>query len=346
VPQLPEAEAPRPAVSLITTVKNESASIQAWLDSVFAQTRLPDEIVLVDGGSSDNTFETLKAFADHSPVPIRISQAPGANIARGRNLAIEEAAGPLIACTDAGCVLPPGWLAAITGPFAADSALEVVVGYYEAIQQNELQRIMSVYLVPPLAAIDPQRFLPSCRSMAFRKEAWRLAGGFPEWLTLAAEDTLFDLMLKERTTRWAFVPEAIVHWRLKSTLPQFFRQVRTYGRGDGEAGLFPDEYWGHIYRWVGMTLAGLAVVACLCLAAALKSEIWLLVGLLPAAGLARRIWQMTLRPTFQLSSGQIWPKGSLQQAQAFVLSAAVACTITLAQAIGFVEGVRLRMRRK
>jgi cellulose synthase/poly-beta-1,6-N-acetylglucosamine synthase-like glycosyltransferase len=331
---LPEASEPRPSISLIATVRNEEDTIKAWLDSLLAQTRLPDEIVLVDGGSTDSTFDVLEAFAGQSSVPVIVFQAPGANIARGRNLAIEQANGPIIACTDAGCLVPPSWLATISGPFAADPAIEVAAGYYDTIQQNDLQRVMSAYFVRPPVEVDPQSFLPSTRSLAFRKEVWYRVGGFPEWLTLTAEDTLFDIALKEHTSRWAFVPEAVVLWRLKSTVPQLFRQVRIYGRGDGEAGLFPDKYRGHMRLCLSLSVAGALAVACLLLALFSQSWLWLPVAFLPTLWLARRLWRMTLRPS--------WPANHRETIKVFVLSATVACTIMLGLAIGFAEGVRSR----
>ncbi len=342
---LPDARAPRPSISLIATVKNEAATIEAWLDSLLTQTRLPNEIVIVDGGSTDGTFERLQGWAARSPIPVKTLQAAGVNIARGRNLAIEQASGPIIASTDAGCLVPAGWLAAISGPFAVNPNLEVVAGYYEAIQCSDLQRLIAIYLVPPISLIKPQEFLPSARSLAFRKAAWHAAGGFPEWLTLTGEDTLFDIRLKRHTTRWAFVPEATVSWYLKSSLRQLFRQVRTYGRGDGQAGLFPDLYWDHLSLWVGLGLAGLLCLICLLLTLVSKNWRWLLAALPLVIWLARRLWRATIRPTVQINSGHRWPDGPVQKIKVFVLSMTVMATITLALAIGYVEGVRLRLER-
>ena len=47
-------------VSLIVTVLNEARSLPALLDSIAAQTRPPDEVIICDGGSSDNTIEVLR----------------------------------------------------------------------------------------------------------------------------------------------------------------------------------------------------------------------------------------------------------------------------------------------
>lgn len=336
---LPPAETARPPISLIATVRNEAVNIERWLDSLLEQTLRPAEIVIVDGGSSDGTYEILQAFAARSPVPVKILQEAGANIARGRNLAIERAAGPLIACTDAGCLVPPAWLAHLTGPFAADSEVEVVAGYYEASWQSELQRVMSIYFVTPPEMIDPQTFLPSARSIAFRKLVWQAAGGFPEWLTLTGEDTLFDLVLKEQTTRWAFVPEAVVYWYLKPTLAQLFKQVRAYGRGDGEAGLFAEDYWKRLLLWLGLGGTALLILAII-VPDALYFHNWflLLLAIVPAWWLLKRLWRMTLRPT--------WPQTPWQKMRMLFLSTLVVCTISLALTLGFIEGVRLRLKKE
>ena len=48
-------------VSLISTVKDAADHIDAFLTSVAGQTRPPDEVIVVDGGSTDGTLELLRA---------------------------------------------------------------------------------------------------------------------------------------------------------------------------------------------------------------------------------------------------------------------------------------------
>ncbi len=86
-------------VTLVFTVLNEAKSIRTLLDSIAAQTRLPDEIVVCDGGSHDDTANILR---NEPRLNIRVIEAQGANISRGRNIAIAAASHDLIACTDAG----------------------------------------------------------------------------------------------------------------------------------------------------------------------------------------------------------------------------------------------------
>ena len=73
-------------VSVIATVLNEGESIKNLMDTLAAQTRLPDEVIIVDGGSGDNTVAVIQRYAKR--LPLQVIVAEGANISRGRNIAI------------------------------------------------------------------------------------------------------------------------------------------------------------------------------------------------------------------------------------------------------------------
>jgi glycosyltransferase involved in cell wall biosynthesis len=103
------------AVSLIFTVKNEAGALPRLLDSIAAQTRAPDEIVVVDGGSTDATLDVLRARA--TSLPLKIVSLPNANISQGRNAAIRAARGDIICSTDAGVRLESCWVEELVKPF-------------------------------------------------------------------------------------------------------------------------------------------------------------------------------------------------------------------------------------
>ena len=96
-------------VSLITTVLNEEKTIDVFLDSVAAQTKKPDEVIVVDGGSVDWTIDKLQRRGV-SDINLKIMSEPGANRSQGRNAGVKIATGEIVAITDAGCVLDKDWL--------------------------------------------------------------------------------------------------------------------------------------------------------------------------------------------------------------------------------------------
>lgn len=227
-----------PVVSLVLTVLNEAASIGGLLLSIAAQSHPPDEIVIVDGGSTDGTDTILERWRNR--LPLRLLHRPGANISAGRNAGIAAARGAIIAVTDAGVRLEPDWLAQLVAPFAVVSdadAPEIVAGFFAPDPQSPFERAMGATVLPARADVDPATFLPSSRSIAFQREAWSRVGGYPEWLDYC-EDLIFDLRLREAGMRIVFAPDAVARFRPRGTLIAFWHQYFRYARGDGKAGLF------------------------------------------------------------------------------------------------------------
>src|SRR5262245_52096305 len=87
--------------SLVIPVKNEEESLARLFSSIACQTLPPDEIIIVDGGSTDHTVDKVKAEALQNN-RIRIIEAGEATPGRGRNLGIASASNDWIALTDAG----------------------------------------------------------------------------------------------------------------------------------------------------------------------------------------------------------------------------------------------------
>lgn len=224
----------RQSVSLIATVKNEADNITVLLDSMLAQTRLPDEIVINDNGSHDATVAIVQRYiaAGH---PIRLVEG-GFNIPSGRNHAIRHARGPLIASCDAGLTLPPHWLATIVAPLEEGTA-DIVGGFYQAAPRSVWELALGATNYPDAHEIHPATFLPAGQSVAFTKAAWQRVGGYPEWAD-TCEDLIFDLALRQRGARFAFAPDAAVQFRPRESARAYFRQYFTYARGDGVGRLF------------------------------------------------------------------------------------------------------------
>jgi len=260
-------------VSVICTVKNEREAIGRLLDSLAAQTRPPDEVVICDGGSDDGTLEVLRDYA--GPWPLRVLERPGANISQGRNAAIAAATGEIIASTDAGVRLSPNWLEELIRPLEENPAAQAVAGFFQPDPQTVFETALGATTLPALAEVRPERFLPSSRSVAFRKRAWEQVGGYPEWLDYC-EDLIFDFALRDAFGPFVFAPRAVAHFRPRSNLWAFARQYYRYARGDGKADLWRRRHairyltylvgvpallalgllWGPAWWALGLALAG------------------------------------------------------------------------------------------
>lgn len=232
--------------SLVMTVLNEAHSVEAFLVSLSRQSLLPTEIVVVDGGSTDGTVQQFANWLPPRGVTLRMKVARGANISAGRNLALQVASFDRILITDAGTVLAPRWVETLCAAMDNDRDIDVASGFFVPGGSTFWERAIASVSTPLEAEIEPSTFLPSSRSVAIRKVAWRDAGGYPEWLDVC-EDLVFDLAMKRTGASFRFVPGAIVTWAGRPSLAKFGKQYFKYARGDGRARLWSRR---HILRYV------------------------------------------------------------------------------------------------
>jgi len=236
-------------ITLISTVKDCAEGVDQFLASLAAQTRRPDEVIIVDGGSTDGTAERFEL--DET---ITLIREPGANISRGRNIALGAASHDLIAVTDADCVLEPGWLEAIAAPLEAGA--DVSMGFYAPVIDGFFHSCIAAVNLPLDASeVDPATFMPSARSVAYRRDAIEMAGGYPEWLAIG-EDMWVNHRWRELGLDLRFAPGAVVRWRLRSGMLETWTQYFRYARGDAQAGMYPER---HALRFGVYAGAGLAL---------------------------------------------------------------------------------------
>ncbi len=263
-----------------------------------------------------------------SPRGIRLGwYAAATNIPSGRNNAIRHACGPLIACTDAGLTLDLDWLERIVAPLERGEA-DVVGGFFRPAPQSLFELVLGATNYREAAEVKPERFLPFGQSVAFHKDAWARVGGYPEWAS-HCEDIVFDLALKEAGFRFAFAPDALVHFRPRSSLRAFARQYFLYARGDGMANLWLRR---HLIRYAAYTTA-------LLLLSLARRKPWLLCGL--ASGMAAycRAPIRRLRLRAPALSGSEW-------AQALMLIPTLRVVGDVAKMAGYPVGVMRRAMKK
>ncbi|MGB3617748.1 MAG: glycosyltransferase [Catalinimonas sp.] len=233
--------------TLVSTVFNEAARLPQTLADLEAQSCAPAEIVVTDAGSTDGTYEALLAWRERSEVPVVVLQQPGCNVAAGRNLAIERATHDLIASTDFGCRFHPEWLCELTAPFASPE-VEVVGGTFTVRREDvDTPAARADYLLSRGYQVQiDDHFSVSSRSIAYRKHVWEAIGGYPEWLTLAADDTIFWRQIRERGFKYVFAEQPRVYWMRHRDYRGFGKEAFRYGRGDGESGINRRMFWSHV----------------------------------------------------------------------------------------------------
>lgn len=223
-------------LSLIVTVLNEEKYIGKLIDSIAIQSIIPDEIIIVDGGSSDQTVaeiqkSKLKIKNYKSKFKTLIKRG---NRSIGRNEAIRIAKGDIILCTDSGCVLDEDWVKNIIGPFS-EKNVDVVAGYYRGGYRNIFQKSLIPYVLVMEDKIEDE-FLPATRSMAFKKSVWKKIGGFDEALS-HNEDYAFANKIKSKGYKIKFEKDAIVYWSPRKNLIDSFAMFFRFALGDIEANI-------------------------------------------------------------------------------------------------------------
>lgn len=196
-------------VTVIVT-EYEDRRIASTLDSLSAQAREPDEILIADGSVDDGFRDWLGEQANEHGA--RVVHEAGASIARARNLALEAAEGEILAFLDTDQRAPPGWLDALVGPIEAGRA-DWTGGPTHPETDLEVMALKEARLYAA-AAEDPTR-IPMGNS-AWRRAIFDEVGGFDERLSGGGED--WDLALRAAAAGFegTLVDEAWVHHDLRA----------------------------------------------------------------------------------------------------------------------------------
>lgn len=161
-------------ISVIMPLYNTERYVSAALESIFAQTLAPAEIMVVDDGSTDGSAAVVQRFLPH----LRYHWQPQSGAAAALNTAVRLAQGDFLAVLDADDLWLPTKLAEQKAAFDADPDLALVFGGVEQFRSPEFYS--------PGQAIPPTEIfvghIPS--AMLVRQAVFGQIGGFdPVWRT-------------------------------------------------------------------------------------------------------------------------------------------------------------------
>ena len=145
-PPPPAADAPRPSVAVLIAARNEAAGLPLTLAALLEQTDPPEQIVVVDDGSTDGTAALLEQDYGVAPPPLGGCSAPGGPQSRLRwlrlphggkavalNTALPLVEADIVLTVDGDTLLEPEAIAAVRGAFMADPALAIATGVIQPV---------------------------------------------------------------------------------------------------------------------------------------------------------------------------------------------------------------------
>jgi len=258
-------------VSVIIPARNGAATLPEQLDALRRQVHDgPWELLLADNGSTDATIAVFERAvsptgADDETVPwvdarvVDASSRPGS--AHARNVGGAAARGDLLCFCDADDVVEQGWLAALIGAVADH---HLVGGRLETATLNS-DRVRSWRPAPSASVAETPTFAPTS-NLAIWADCFDALGGLDETF-LKSHDVELSKRARAAGASLGFAPDAVVRYRLRSTLRGLARQSYRSGRATVQmATHFPDREppveasaVGHRLAWSATRLAYLAL---------------------------------------------------------------------------------------
>lgn len=253
-------------ISLVIPVKNEADSLDLLIDSINKQSRAPDEIIFVDGGSTDGTVEIFRKLTA-GDARYRIIETGKASPGKGRNIGTENARSEWIAYTDAGIKLENDWLEQLVEKAAEFPEADFIYGNVSAVVDTLFKKCaMFAYVAPQPKTGIRVKFIASS---LVKKKVWQEVGGFPD--LRAAEDLMFMEAVEDQGFKTAYAQKAMVYWQPQPHFAGTFRRFVTYSKFNVWAGRWRTWHYGlakqyliiapfaalafwHSYRWAVIIL--------------------------------------------------------------------------------------------
>lgn len=215
-------------ISVIVPAYNAEATLGRCLAALSDQTHPPDEVIIVDDGSTDGTAELAHRYAlrQGSQPSVRVISQDNAGPAAARNAGGRVAQGDLLLFTDADCVPAPDWVARLAAAFA-DPSVAGAKGVYQTSQAELVARFVQIEYEDKYDRMRGRERIDfvDTYSAGYRRAIFLQAGGFDTTFpTASVEDQEFSFRLAQAGHRLVFVPDARVSHLHDRTLSEYARR--------------------------------------------------------------------------------------------------------------------------
>lgn len=178
-------------ISVIIPAYNSESTISACLNALKEQTVLPDEIIVVDDGSEDQTAKVAQGLA------LVIGHALSKGASGARNSGAKIARSGILAFIDSDCIAPKDWLKNISMAFSNPQVLAVGGGYSSGVERNFWQRFCFEELAFRRRNLHGEVKTLVGNNFACRKSVFLEVGGFAQEYPVC-EDILLSYKISQQ----------------------------------------------------------------------------------------------------------------------------------------------------
>ena len=224
-----------PRWSVVVPIRNAARTLPRTLAALGALAPAPDELVLVNNASTDDTRARLHAFAAAGTKVVVIDEPRrGASVAR--NTGARAATGDVVVFTDADCCPRTDWLAALGAPLADPTVGAVAGRLASTAPRGVVETFSSLFtLQASRAPARHTRWTPwaggfPTANLAVRRALLQRVGGFDESVAIYGEDYDLCARLYEAGAAIVYTPDAVVEHQHRVALGPMLRQAFGFGR--------------------------------------------------------------------------------------------------------------------
>jgi glycosyltransferase involved in cell wall biosynthesis len=219
-------------IAAVVPLYNGAPFIRSALESILSQTVPPDEILVVDDGSTDDGARLVEAMAKSHPITLLTK--PNGGQSSARNLAIRQSRCSHIALLDQDDLWYADHLEQLRRPFEQERRPDRLALVYGNLDHVDAGGAMVTHnYLDTLAVLHPKRTLGQCLgedmhilpgASLIERQAFLDIGGFDERLSGYEDDDLF-LRLFRQGYRSAYVNVAVSQWRIHAGSTSYSRRM-------------------------------------------------------------------------------------------------------------------------
>ncbi|MCQ2094287.1 MAG: glycosyltransferase [Bacteroidaceae bacterium] len=218
--------------SVIIPVFNRPDEVDELLESLTGQTEKDFDVVVVEDGSANPCEEVCRKYADRLSIHYfaKDNSGPGPS----RNYGVERAEGDYVLILDSDCVLPPGYMEAVSKELESDPcdafggpdrAHESFTQVQKAISYSMTSFFTTGGIRGGKKKMD--KFYPRSFNMGVKRSVYNALGGFSRMRF--GEDIDFSIRIFKGGYKCRLFPDAWVWHKRRTDMDKFFRQVFNSG---------------------------------------------------------------------------------------------------------------------